>query len=303
MSKNKIAKNKRKTHIIKNKGLRRICAVICLAFGLLVCFPFARSSPRLTASAADEPILGKTVACQLVSPLPFFYFDSDNNSVNYIGSVLLNFSASSTGDLSCTGLFTAGTKNITTANADFVVGSCDSDLIFISANSEFKYYLYRSRVDKTFTYQTLASASYYRIIADHTVATSSAPNTLTYELHFYDTNRHWLTYMYFILSAYDNSLDIRSYQITSDLCRLTPVLSIGSYNLGFDDGKATGYDIGFEDGKNEKLEKITPWMYIVNGVNSFFNIEIIPSVKLSMILSIGFGVIMLGFVIKVFLGG
>lgn len=77
--------------------------------------------------------------------------------------------------------------------------------------------------------------------------------------------------------------------------------------IGYQDGKtaglAEGEQIGYNKGLNEKLQNITPWQTIVDGVNSFLNIEILPNIKLSVILSVGFGILLLGFAIKVFLGG
>lgn len=78
--------------------------------------------------------------------------------------------------------------------------------------------------------------------------------------------------------------------------------SIG-YSSGYSDGETSGYESGYNAGISETLSDITPWQTIVDGVNSFLNIEILPNVKLSIILSVGFGVILLGFAIKIFLGG
>lgn len=75
------------------------------------------------------------------------------------------------------------------------------------------------------------------------------------------------------------------------------------YSSGYSDGETSGYQNGYNAGISETLSDITPWQTIVDGVNSFLNIEILPNVKLSIILSVGFGVILLGFAIKIFLGG
>lgn len=75
------------------------------------------------------------------------------------------------------------------------------------------------------------------------------------------------------------------------------------YNNGKTAGLTEGEQIGYNKGLNEKLQNITPWQTIVDGVNSFLNIQVFPGVKLSVIISVGFGVILLGFAIKIFLGG
>lgn len=75
------------------------------------------------------------------------------------------------------------------------------------------------------------------------------------------------------------------------------------YNNGKTAGLTEGEQIGYNKGLNEKLQNITPWQTIVDGVNSFLNIQVFSGVKLSMIISVGFGVILLGFALKIFLGG
>lgn len=78
---------------------------------------------------------------------------------------------------------------------------------------------------------------------------------------------------------------------------------ITGYNDGKTAGLTEGEEIGYQKGLNEKLQNITPWQTIVDGVNSFLNIQVLPNIKLSLILSVGFGLILLGFAIKIFLGG
>lgn len=76
---------------------------------------------------------------------------------------------------------------------------------------------------------------------------------------------------------------------------------------GYQDGKTAGLtegeQIGYDKGLNEKLQNITPWQTIVDGVNSFLGVELLPGVKVSVIFSVGFGLILLGLAIKIFLGG
>lgn len=72
---------------------------------------------------------------------------------------------------------------------------------------------------------------------------------------------------------------------------------------GYDRGKTEGEDIGYQRGIRERLEDITPWQHIVDGVNGFLNIQLFPGVRFSLLLSLAFGLILLGFAIKIFLGG
>lgn len=76
-----------------------------------------------------------------------------------------------------------------------------------------------------------------------------------------------------------------------------------SYNRGFAAGRFEGFKAGLLQGRSEQLEDITPWQHIVNGVNSFVNLEILPGVKISIIISIGFGLILVSFLIRYYLGG
>lgn len=77
--------------------------------------------------------------------------------------------------------------------------------------------------------------------------------------------------------------------------------------VGYTAGQNKGYELGFSAGKevglSESIEDVTPWQHIVNAVNSFMHIEIIPNVSISLILSIAFGLILLGFLIKFMIGG
>lgn len=72
---------------------------------------------------------------------------------------------------------------------------------------------------------------------------------------------------------------------------------------GYDLGKIDGEEIGYYKGLNESFGDITPWEHIVSGVNSFLALQIFPGVSFSIIISLAFGIILLGIVWKTFLGG
>lgn len=72
---------------------------------------------------------------------------------------------------------------------------------------------------------------------------------------------------------------------------------------GYNNGRAEGEDIGYQRGLDTSLEDISPFNVIVSGVNSFLRTEILPGVQLTIILSVAFGILLLGFAIKIFLGG
>lgn len=84
------------------------------------------------------------------------------------------------------------------------------------------------------------------------------------------------------------------------------------YQLGYNDGLEQGYndgyhegDInGFERGYADGIANLTVGDYLGNTVDSFMNITLFgTSVTFGTILSIGFGMILLGLAIKLFLGG
>lgn len=76
-----------------------------------------------------------------------------------------------------------------------------------------------------------------------------------------------------------------------------------AWQSGYSAGISAGYESGLNAGRAEKLEDITPWQHIVNGVNAFMNLQILPGVRISIILSITFGLILVGFLLKFYLGG
>lgn len=76
-----------------------------------------------------------------------------------------------------------------------------------------------------------------------------------------------------------------------------------TWSQGYQAGLSQGYDNGFSAGTSQTLEDVTPWQHIVNAVNSFIRLELLPGVPISTILSITFGAILIGFLLKFYLGG
>lgn len=137
---------------------------------------------------------------------------------------------------------------------------------------------------------------------------NSVPSTAT---NFKLTNQKGLTddfqiaYYYTVATSIVNvSTDNQYEQGYNDgkTAGLTEGEQIG-YNNGKTAGLTEGEQIGYNKGLNEKLQNITPWQTIVDGVNSFLNIQIFPNVSVSVILSICFGLVLLGLALKIFLGG
>ena len=72
-----------------------------------------------------------------------------------------------------------------------------------------------------------------------------------------------------------------------------------SYNKGYIDG----YDSGYSKGISESIESISPWNALVNGVDTFFNMKIFGSISIGTIFKIAVSTLLIGFIMKIFLGG
>lgn len=64
-----------------------------------------------------------------------------------------------------------------------------------------------------------------------------------------------------------------------------------------------GFEQGLTQGLNTKFEDISPFRIVADSVNRFLDIELFGSMKISTLLYISFGLILLGVLMKVFLGG
>lgn len=183
---------------------------------------------------------------------------------------------------------------------------------------------------------------YNRVINPTTVNSSSSfceGNSASFQFYFthndntkYDyTFTFWLSSMNSVKNTYSvrltNNVNASSdYQILRYYTVNTSIINVATdnqYEQGYTDGKTAGLTegeqigynngktagltegekIGYDKGLNEKLQNITPWQTIVDGVNTFLNVQVLPGVKVSVILSVGFGLVLLGLAIKIFLGG
>ena len=348
MLKKEKIKNKIKTHIIKNKGLCRVCAVICLSFGLLtVCLPFTRSSPRLTASAAATTVNVPDDSYIIsVSRSPAFYVSWANiNSIStltitpvlYISKsgYYVSFGASlyklpiAAGSV---GGNTAPSNSVyiespfyKTVQSGTPVTPTVEDKFgfngFMNALSQDSTTLYNKLINGDIVIQSVAlmiscqyQGSTWTNYSEFTIvvtspsggsvngsaftfvrADSSNPYPSNYTNYLYTSGQD--EFFSYVVTYNGLSTSSQEYQ-----AGFTAGKSEG-YGNGYTAGEKSGYNNGYTAGLSASLDKITPWQHIVNAVDWFFKIELLPGVKISLILSIGFGVIMLGFAIKVFLGG
>lgn len=80
-----------------------------------------------------------------------------------------------------------------------------------------------------------------------------------------------------------------------------------SYNIVTSDVNSDAYRLGYEQGYNkgvsESLPDIEPWQVIVDGLDTFMNIKLFGSISLGTVLKVGLSLILVGLIIKVFLGG
>ena len=352
MNKKEKTKNKRKTHLIKNKGLRRVCVVLCLAFGLLtVCLPFSRSSPRLTASAAATTVNVPADSYIIsVSRSPAFYVSWANVStistltitpVLYISKsgYYVSFGASLYKLPIATG---SASGNSAPSNAVYIespfyktvqsgtpVTPTVEDKFgfsgFMNALSKDPAILYNQLINGEVVIQSVQlmiscqdQGSNWTNYSEFTIvmrssaggdtngsafrfvrSDSSNPYPSNYTNYFYTSGQD--EFFSYVVTYNGLSTSSQEYQAGYQAGQ-TEGYSRG-YNIGNTAGQMEGYNRGFDVGVSQKLSDVTPWQVIVDGVNSFLNIEVLPSVKLSIILSVAFGIILLGFVIKIFLGG
>lgn len=75
------------------------------------------------------------------------------------------------------------------------------------------------------------------------------------------------------------------------------------YNKGYSAGKTEGYSSGYNKGLSESLSSISPWKVLVDGVDTFFNAKLFGNISIGLLFELGLGIILFGFVIKLFFGG
>lgn len=352
MNKKEKIKNKRKTHIIKNKGLRRVCAVICLVFGLLtVCLPFSRSSPCLTVSAAATTVnVPENSYIISVSRSPAFYVSWANiNSIStltispvlYIsksgyyvsfGSNLYKLpiaSGSVSGNSAPSNAVYIESPFYRTVQSGTPVTPTVEDKFgfsgFMNALSQDPESLYNKLINGEVVIQSVElmiscqnQGSTWTNYSEFTILVnspsggsvkgsaftfvrtdSSMPYPSNYTNYLYTSGQD--EFFSYVVTYNGLSTSSQEYQAGYQAGKSEGYSS--GYSAGNTAGEKSGYNTGYQAGLSASLDTVTPWQHIVNAVDWFFKIEILPGVKISLILSVGFGVLMLGFAIKVFLGG
>lgn len=332
-------KNIRKTHLIKNKGLRRVCAVVCLCFCMfVVALPFTRFSGilRVSADSLVEPsgqikqlsfsdnsfIINFTcVQCfyvdwandadiATVTDNPNFVITPDYKIIfavrqypvdisNADGNTLVytSYIKTSIGDLACTP--EVGTNFGLLAKISYGDKFGDSEQIYNALRSSYAV----NRIDFI---NVVAGGNHPDNVSmfDVFLWVPDKPDTVTLGFHVELRGRQIPPSNRTYCARYNNSSMTSYIAYDYNYKELDDILYFKVFYNGFDltDGNEI-YRAGYVAGVDKKLSEITPWSIIVSGVNDFLNIELLPSVRLSVVLSVAFGIILLGFVIKIFLGG
>ena len=109
-----------------------------------------------------------------------------------------------------------------------------------------------------------------------------------YQKYYYgNQNVIWLS---------QNNIDYDSY---------VEMLIDNSYNNGYGKGYQAGYDTGYNTGLTEAIDPtiVDPFFMVNQAVNNFLGTQLFGSISIGTILAIGFGIVLFGFAIKIFLGG
>lgn len=64
-----------------------------------------------------------------------------------------------------------------------------------------------------------------------------------------------------------------------------------------------GYEEGYNKGLSESLSDIEPWQVIVDALDTFMNIKLFGTISLGTVLKVGLSLLLVGLIIKIFLGG
>lgn len=167
--------------------------------------------------------------------------------------------------------------------ADFSIGTLEDDFEFLRC--DFGTYGFK------FVYSN-GFILYVSLISNTSVGFEQQINFFSNS--FYNLNASAVT-----VDAYNRGLEQGLLRGQADLEDLVREARLEGYNNGLTEGE----EIGYQRGLDIALEDISPFNVIVSGVNSFLRTEILPGVQLTIILSVGFGLLLLGFAIKIFLGG
>lgn len=109
---------------------------------------------------------------------------------------------------------------------------------------------------------------------------------------------------YVVLTNFDGTLTFFGANNVFNYTTISSNVQIDNLNQYlYDTGYQTGFNQGYNKGLNATWSDLSPWQSLVNGVNDFLSMKLFGDVSLSVLLSVAFGCILLGFAIKIFLGG
>lgn len=121
----------------------------------------------------------------------------------------------------------------------------------------------------------------------------------TYKIYYTDLNGSVLLWTTLYISNCTYSGLTLPYTGAVQSSIISEVYSIGtpSYEVGYQLGYKGGYDYGVQ----QTLSDINPFSIVTDGIDSLLSMDIIGNMSLGDILKIGFGFVLLGYVLKVFL--
>ena len=336
-------KNTRKIHLTKNKGLRRVCAVVCLCSVLFaVALPFTRSSGNFTASAASTPALvpensyiisfnispslycswsqfSQPVTTLLSSPTVYisssgFYVGFGSNIYNitnalndssavYCESYFYRYSGSSGEVVNPTvpdklGFAARLGSSAAYSPSDFYSKLIAGDLVI--SNIKFDNVCVRysdTQYDNYFSY-TIQCPNDMGVNFNALIVYCYRQDTLSKDFAGYTASSYDTKFPFTYVITY-NGLSTSSQEYQAGY---SAGLSANN-EVAFNQGKTQGYNDGYQKGLSTAFDDLTPWQTIVSGVNWFFNIEVLPSVKIYYIFASVFGLILVGILVKIVLGG
>lgn len=140
-------------------------------------------------------------------------------------------------------------------------------------------------------------------IVNNAVTLNVICNAGTLEYMFYDVNNNLVGDIYISNLKFVGAINEIFYSFNVLLGELTADDIDIVYNDGYQDGYVYGYSNGYTLGVEQGFGATTPFDVFTDTIGRFLDIELFGGFKISTLFYIGFGMILLGIVIKVFLGG
>ena len=162
-------------------------------------------------------------------------------------------------------------------------------------------------VDPGFSTYVYFGGDFSRISSATTVSVSATHDNVNgygFRYGFYEFVNSSSPICYIDISNFDDTLTYfgdTNFFVYTTITAPVDIADLNSYL--YDTGYQEGYHRGYDTGIRATWKDLSPWQAVVNGVNDFLSLKLFGNVSMSVVLSIAFGCILLGFAIKIFLGG